>query len=127
MAGEGSNLNLARVNEVANSNFAFGFEQLTALAPTQLATKSQAIPYPVTKLFIYSDYEIYWSWSLTAAATDVINTTNSMKLPAKTLVQMNVPWGKLLEKYEAGGHADSIYFQVRTVSNNTASVRLARG
>ena len=129
MSEEGTNLDFQGVRENANANFAFGFEELTALAPTQATTKSAECAFPVSKIFVYSDYELYWTWALTAAATDAIDTSNSLKLPANTLIQMNVPWGKLLEKHIGGGRqaGDSLYFQCRTVSNNTASVRIVRG
>ena len=119
MAGEGTNLRFQGVTENNNASFAFGFEELTALEPTQSTTKNAECPFPVSKIFIYSDYELYWTWGL--STTDVINTSNSLKLPANTLIQMNVPWGKLLEKHAGGGRqsGDSIYFQCR--------VRVSRG
>ena len=127
MSEEGTNLDFQGVRENANADFAFGFEELTALAPTQSTTKSIECKFPVSKVFIYSNYELYFTWGLKAA--DVINTGNSLKLPANTLLQMNVPWGKLLEKHVGGGRSsgDSLYFQCRTVSNNTAAVRIVRG
>ena len=127
MAKEGTALDFQGVRENANANFAFGFEELTPLAPTQATPKNQEVPFPCSKVFVYSDYEIYWTWSLSTGTS--VNTTNSLKLPANTLTQMNVPWGKLLEKHVGGGRSsgDSLYFHCRTVSNNTASVRIVRG
>lgn len=127
MAGEGTNINFQAVRENANIDVAFGFEQLTPLAPTQSTSKSQEFPWPCTKIWIYSNYEIYWTWALTEAATDAIDTVKSMKLPANTLIQMNVAWGKTLEKGKGQTNESSLYFQCRTVSNNTASVRIVRG
>jgi len=127
MSGEGTHLNFQQVVNNANSNFAFGWEEVTPLAPTQATPKNQEIPFPCSKLFVYSDYEIYFTWSNNT--TDTVNTTNSLKLPANTLVQMNVPWGKPLEKNSEGSRqpSESVYFHCRTVSNNTASVRIVRG
>lgn len=130
MSEEGTNLDFQGIRENANADFAFGFEELTALAPTQATTKSAELPFPCSKIFIYSDYELYWTWGLVVATTtDSIDTSNSLKLPANTLIQMNVPWGKLLESYPDGGRqpGKSLFFQCRTVSNNTASVRVVRG
>ncbi len=118
----GTKVNFQGVRENSNVQVAFDYEELTALAPTDAVTKSVALPWPYTKLWIFSDNELYWTWALTDADTDAIDTDNSQKLPAGVPIQMDVPWGRALH-----GRADTIYWQCRRVSSGTADVRVSRG
>lgn len=117
-----TNINAGSVRTAAAIEIYSDYEQLTALAPTQSTTKSQEMPWGYYKLWVYSDQDIYYTWALTAAATDAIDTAKDLVIPARTLVVINVPWGKIYKPEN-----NSLYFQCRSVDNVTADVRVARG
>lgn len=116
----GGNVNWQGVRGNLNLQVAFSYEEATALAPTDAATKTLSFAWPYTKIWLFSDSELYFTWSL--SSSDVIDTSNSLKLPAGVPIEMGVPWGLSI-----AGTDDTIYFQCRRVASGTADVRVAKG
>jgi len=116
----GTNVQFQGVRENLNLMTAFSYEEVAALAPTDSATKSVTLAWPYTKIWLFSDSELYYTWAVNSA--DAIDTSNSMKLPAGVPIQLDVPWGK-----SSDGRAGTLYFQVRRVAAGTADVRVAKG
>lgn len=107
--------------EAASARFLQEYTEETVLAPTATTYKKIDVTWGTFRIWVYTDSEIYWTWSLTS--TDVISSSNSQILPARTGKPFDVPWGKV----SAPRKHRTIYFQVKRVLTGTGNVRVSVG
>lgn len=107
--------------EASGAEFLQGYTENTALAPTETTFKYVAVAWGTFTIWLSTDSEIYFTWS--TGATDVISTTNSLKIPANTTLPLRVPWG-MVDRPRTNA---SLYFQVKRVLTGTADVRISEG
>jgi len=90
----------------------------TPLAPTDSAEKRIAVSWPSPKVYVDSDSDLYYAWSLTNA--DTVNSSNNLRVYGDVHTPLDVPWGMLGRVV-----GSTIYLCLLKVDPGTAEARVA--
>ena len=103
-----ANLQKYRTHESLNVDTAAGWDEQTKLNISSAAERSSDVS-NYGQVGVWSDLEIYFTFDSDSGTTS-INTGNSLRIPASTLVYMKVPKGV----------GSTIYLHVKATSSDSS-------